>query len=173
VNVIGSGAVAGEMALVRAIHSAVPGRARFAVTGLHRNETLAQILEGQLRRRSGVVSASANALTGKALVLFDPKVDLEQVHTWLGHAVAVAERWCTTGKADNGGEGSLSCFSLSADDGPIWHCLSAQRTAGLLDTSCRTGLRQAMAFERLEHFGPNRLPSVAATVRARDPHGAV
>ena len=105
-NLISSAPVAGGMALVRAIHSAMPGRARFEVVGLYRDEALAQILEGQLRRRSGVISASASPLTGKALVLFDPKLNLEQVQTWLEDAVAVAGRWCRTpGKAGNGGDG--------------------------------------------------------------------
>ena len=56
----------------------------------------------------------------------------------------------------------LSSFSLSHDDGPIWHCLPAQKAASLLDTSSQTGLRQETAVERLERFGPNRLPGIAA-----------
>jgi Ca2+-transporting ATPase len=65
--------------LVRAIHRAVPGRARFAVAGLYRDAALARALEGQLRHRSGIYSASANSLTGKVLVLFDPGLDLEEI----------------------------------------------------------------------------------------------
>jgi Ca2+-transporting ATPase len=148
---------------VRSIHSAVPGRARFEVAGLYRVESFAQVLEGQLRRRSGIVSASASPLTGKVLVLFDPKLDLKQVHTWLEDAAAVAGRWShTANKANKGGDGSLSSFSLSDEDGPIWHCQPPQKAASLLDTSPQTGLRQAMAVQRLERFGPNRLPGIVA-----------
>jgi P-type Ca2+ transporter type 2C len=163
VNVIDSAAVAGETASVRVIHSAVPGRARFEVAGLYHGDARARILEGQLRRRSGILSVSASPLTGKVLVLFDPKLDLKQVHTWLEDAAAVAGRWShTAGKPNNGGNGSLSSFSLSDEDGPIWHCQPSQKAASLLDTSPRTGLRQAMAVERFECFGPNRLPGIVA-----------
>jgi hypothetical protein len=138
VNVIGSAAVASGIAPVRLVHSAVPGRARFEVAGLYRDQGFAQILEGQLRRRSGVVSASASPLTGKALVLFDPKLDLKQVRTWVDDAAAVAGRWShTAGKANNGGDGSISSFSLSGEDGPIWYCQPPQKVASLLDTSPR------------------------------------
>jgi hypothetical protein len=67
------------MPVVRTVHSAVPGRARLAVAGLYRDDALAKALEGQLRRRSGILSASASALTGKVLVVFDSSLDLEQV----------------------------------------------------------------------------------------------
>jgi P-type Ca2+ transporter type 2C len=155
-------ALAGEMPPVHPVHSAVPGRARFEVPGLYHGDTLAQVLEVQLRRRSGIVSASASPLTGKVLILFDPKLGLDEVQTWLEDAVAAAARWCGhPGKAGDGGDAGLNSWvSVSDDDGPIWHRLPTQKAASLLDTSSKTGLRQAIAVERLEHFGPNRLPGV-------------
>jgi hypothetical protein len=69
VNVESSAPVhANAMPLVRTVHSAVPGRARFAVAGLYQDAALARVLEGQLRRRSGILSASASPLILRSTV---------------------------------------------------------------------------------------------------------
>jgi hypothetical protein len=65
------------------VHTAVPGRARFAVVGLYHSEALALALQGQLWRRRGIVSVSASALTGKVLILFDPGLHVAQVQAWV------------------------------------------------------------------------------------------
>jgi P-type Ca2+ transporter type 2C len=162
------------MPLVRAVHSAVPGRARFAVAGLYRDDARARMLEGQLRRRSGILAASASSLTGKVLVLFDPGLSLEQVQARIEEAVARARRSRGNGIAHNDeqarGNGIAhdgidaepdALASIPDDDGPPWHRLPAKTAMGLLESSPDAGLRQAEAAERLRRFGANRLPGVA------------
>jgi P-type Ca2+ transporter type 2C len=143
------------------VHTAVRGRARFAVAGLYHGQALAQVLERQLRRRRGIVSASASPLTGKLLVLFDPEVGAEQVRTWVEEAVAARQR----GRGSGGKDDSIAAGAVDRmpdDDGPAWHRLTGQRAAALLETCPRSGLRQEMAAHRLERGGPNRLPGAAA-----------
>jgi P-type Ca2+ transporter type 2C len=156
------------MPLVRTVHSAVPGRARFAVAGLYQDAALARVLEGQLRRRSGILSASASPLTGKVLVLFDLDLDLEQVEAGIEDTIARLERGRGNGIARNGagavarnGHDASSNGSVFEDDGPDWHRLPVDKALNLLESSPETGLRDSAAAVRLERLGPNRLPGVA------------
>jgi Ca2+-transporting ATPase len=183
VDVTDSAPAAGGMPLVHPVHAAVPGRARFAVAGLYHDGALAQMLEGQLRRRSGILAASASSLTGKVLVLFDPALSLEQVRARIEEAIARARRSRGNGIAHNderargngiderargngigrdgiGAEPDVLA-SIPDDDAPAWHRLPAKTAMGLLESSPDAGLRQAEAAERLRRFGANRLPGVA------------
>jgi Ca2+-transporting ATPase len=118
------------------------------------------MLERQLRRRSGIVSASASALTGKVLVVFDPTLNVEQVQACVEETFARAQR--SQRMAGNGGEAEPNVLAgLPGDDGPSWHCVPAKEAIASLESSPETGLRQAVAAERLERLGPNRLPGVA------------
>jgi P-type Ca2+ transporter type 2C len=145
---------------VRCVHSAVPGRARFEVTGLYQDDDLARGLENRLRRRPGLVSASASALTGKILVLFDPALGPEQVEAWIDEAVARGNgragngRWRGSAREPDGP-------AIPEDEGPAWHRLPVSKATSLLESSPETGLRKSVAAERLERFGPNRLPGIA------------
>jgi Ca2+-transporting ATPase len=145
---------------VRPVHTTVPGRARFEVPGLYHDDPLARRLEAWLRRRPGVASASANALTGKILVLFDPDLDLERVGRWIEEALASVGGRRSRGRR-KGGDAEPDVPIVPEDDGPNWHRLPVARATSLLESSAATGLRQSVAAERLERFGPNRLPGVA------------
>jgi P-type Ca2+ transporter type 2C len=171
---VSSSAPVGGMPLVRPVHAAVPGRARFAVAGLYQDDALAQMLEGQLRRRSEILSASASSLTGKVLVLFDPAMALEQVQTRIEEAIARAARGRANGIAHDGkrrrGNGIArngvdgepdTLASITDDDAPNWHRLPARKALDLLESSPEAGLRQSVAAERLGRLGANRLPGVA------------
>ena len=57
--------------MVEAIHTAVAGRARFKVEGLHRSKSLEKLLGSRLARLKDVSLASANALTGNVLVCYN------------------------------------------------------------------------------------------------------
>lgn len=52
----------------------LPGRLRIAVDGLRRNPAYAQYLSGRMGQVAGVGEASANPLTGRALIRFTPAV---------------------------------------------------------------------------------------------------
>jgi P-type Ca2+ transporter type 2C len=153
---------------VRAIHRAIPGRARFAVAGLYRDAALAQALEGQLRHRSGIYSASANSLTGKVLVLFDSGLDLEQIEARLEETIGLLERGRGAGIARNGdGVAAQNGYdvdpngSMLGDGGPIWHRLPVSKALSLLESSPEAGLGESAVAARLERWGPNRLPDAA------------
>ena len=59
---------------IRNAHSAVQGRARFAVGGLYRSGPLKTHLEERLSIRAGVISVSASSLTGTVLVIHDDRL---------------------------------------------------------------------------------------------------
>ncbi|NMG08394.1 phosphatase PAP2 family protein [Brasilonema sp. UFV-L1] len=56
--------------LVRAIHTAVKGRARYKVNGLYGSENLKKYLESKLSQKKGIGQVRANHDTGNVLVLF-------------------------------------------------------------------------------------------------------
>ncbi len=60
-----------ESAVVQAIHTTVPGRARYKVEGLYHSEPLKKYLEFQLSAHQGISQVSANSLTGNVLVSFN------------------------------------------------------------------------------------------------------
>src|SRR5690242_19968866 len=64
---------------VRVVHAAVKGRARLQVNGLYRCEPARLRLESELAHRSGIKQVSANILTGKLLILFDPVQHIEEI----------------------------------------------------------------------------------------------
>jgi undecaprenyl-diphosphatase len=58
--------------LVQAIHTAVKGRARYKVSGLHHSEALKRYLEFRLSEEVIVTQVRANHFTGNILVIFHP-----------------------------------------------------------------------------------------------------
>ncbi|OUL33203.1 phosphatase PAP2 family protein [Nostoc sp. 106C] len=58
--------------LVRTIHSAVKGRARYKVNGLYGSEALKSYLGFRLSKEEGIAQVSANSWTGNVLVIFRP-----------------------------------------------------------------------------------------------------
>lgn len=57
--------------MVEVVHATIPGRARFRVEGLYRSESYKHQLESQLTATKGILSVSANPLTGNVLVSFN------------------------------------------------------------------------------------------------------
>jgi undecaprenyl-diphosphatase len=58
--------------LVRTIHSAVKGRARYKVHGLYGSEAFKRYLGLRLSKAEGITQVSANTWTGNVLVIFRP-----------------------------------------------------------------------------------------------------
>ena len=59
--------------LLRAVHHSVRGRTRLEVPGLYRAPVIKRKVEAGLHSVAGVRRAQANVLTGRMLVLYDPK----------------------------------------------------------------------------------------------------
>jgi P-type Ca2+ transporter type 2C len=156
------GVAVAEERLVMPLHTAVPGRARFKVTGLYGNDDLRRSLELALARRNGVTRASANVLTGNILVLFEKATPLESVQAWLEAAVL-------GNNAGRGGPKSRRARPEAAEqDGEVlyqlaerpqaFHLQEAGEVAAFLDAPLRGGLSAETAADRLHRHGPNRLP---------------
>jgi P-type Ca2+ transporter type 2C len=125
------------------IHTAVPGRARFSVAGLKRNERVRRALESGLAGR-GIHSVAASTRTGTVLVLFEGGRDLVEITRRLGEA---AERG----------------FGPQAPDasyaGPAWHTMDADAAIAAVGSS-RSGLSDAEARRRLADSGANAIPPI-------------
>ena len=72
------------------IHASVAGRTRFEVAGLYRSARVKQKLETALSDVTGVNRVTANSLTGRVLVLYDPGINMADI-------IAVIEQHLDTG----------------------------------------------------------------------------
>jgi len=63
-----------DNSLVRPIHTAVKGRARYKISGLYQEEALKRFLEFRLSKKEIIAQVRANYLTGNVLVIFHPDV---------------------------------------------------------------------------------------------------
>jgi Ca2+-transporting ATPase len=61
------------------VHTSVAGRTRFEVAGLYRSPRIKEKLETELSAVSGINRVTANSLTGRVLVLYDPDVTIEGI----------------------------------------------------------------------------------------------
>jgi len=126
------------------IHTAVPGRARFKVAGLKRNERAKRALETGLTGR-GIGAVSASATTGTVLVFFEPERDLVEIIRRLGEALERA----FDPQVTDGGSG-----------GKPWHAMDADVVIAAVG-SRPTGLSHAEAEQRLTAGGANTIPAVS------------
>ena len=157
-------------ALVYPVHSAVPGRVRYKVDPLYRSVHLKRIIERELAARAGIVSASANVLTGTVLILFDRGRDLNA----LGVLLEVVVRHATGGPPvpdavpPSNAEAPASwrermrtlLATAAAPESKPWHQIGADEALAAVGSS-RTGLTAALAQKRLKQFGYNLLPEAA------------
>ena len=63
--------------MIRAIHTAVRGRARYTVPGLYGSQALKRCLEFHLRACEGIQEIAASPRTGNVLVRFRPDISVE------------------------------------------------------------------------------------------------
>jgi undecaprenyl-diphosphatase len=74
--------------LIQALHTAVKGRARYKVSGLHYSESLKTYLESRLSEEKIITQVRANPLTGNVLVLFHPEINPDAI-AWLLQTILV------------------------------------------------------------------------------------
>lgn len=164
-------------AVIRVIHTAVKGRARYNIRGLYRSPTLKYYLESRLAHQRGIYNAWANTRTGNLLILFHPEERLASITAILTSLVAeyrpegeVRRVPSATGtrpktsslppgrKATRRLNGRQSVSPAPAQKSEAWHCMPADAVLRLLQTSPTAGLSDASAGERLSVYGPNRPP---------------
>ncbi len=126
------------------VHTAVPGRARFSVPGLKRNDRVKRALEAGLAGR-GIRSVSASTSTGKVLVLFETGHDLVEITRRLGES---AERALDPEAPDD----------ISAR--PAWHAMDADNVIGAVNGH-PSGLSDAEAKTRLAETGANAIAPIS------------
>ncbi|ODT68440.1 MAG: ATPase [Nitrosomonadales bacterium SCN 54-20] len=155
---------------VRIVHAAVEGRARLKIRGLYRSESVRRKLESALPRHDAIRHASANVLTGRVLIVFDPACDLEEIKTWLeqllldaGHEIIPENPIDDSGSlrsSRRAGSPVISSDSNSVlpQDRKNWHALPGDTVVAALETSMEFGLSQASVERKLGHFGVNSLP---------------
>ena len=156
-----------------------PGRLRLAVRGLHRQPRLEAKVASALAVLAGVKAATASALTGNALVLFDP-AELSETALLAAGARALgplldghgaeegpvivpappfaAERGNGQPRARQTARRQDNLIEL-APSGPVWHAMDAAEVARRLDVDLARGLDGASVSERRRRHGENRLPT--------------
>ncbi|MFZ5660918.1 MAG: cation-translocating P-type ATPase [Pseudomonadota bacterium] len=142
--------------LVRPIHTAVPGRARYKVAGLQRSAPLKQVVEAGLAGRRGVRYVAASDLTGNVLVLFDPSRPLDEITAMLAELLRAATP--APGAAPGGRRLRRLIGHGAAQAEKPWHVLGAEVALAALDSDPGLGLGSARAAQRLQKYGPNVLP---------------
>lgn len=167
------------VAAVKPVHTEVRGRARYKVEGLYRSESLKDYLNTRLSEREEIVRASASALTGKVLVLYDscrsPQAiaffisdvvsDFKKGNGNSGHASRQIEPYEETAPRDDraetvGSRRRLRRLITHAEEQPLvhWHLRESADVTDFFDTSGEYGLTGEAAGARLKRYGPNVLP---------------
>ncbi len=166
--------------MVQAVHTSVPGRARYKVDGLYRSPKLKKYLEEELSRDGTVHFVSASALTGNVLVFYDAGQDPgemaealkrllperhggEDVNGSLPASVSVLEsRQRAVERAKPKAPAKILKRRVGevADVVPIslWHLRTAGDAVALFRSNAATGLSVEAYAENLKRFGPNMLP---------------
>lgn len=173
--------------MIRPVHTAVQGRARYKVSGLAGAEALKHHIELHLGAQPGIHEVSASTATGNVLVLFQPALHTEAVATLLARCVATcgtqtsphsavpspAMRLVTaaTVRGTTNGSASLAaatalnrhavrCAVTQAEEQPAapWHQMDADDVLARLQTIPGAGLSTAAVQHRLQTYGPNLTP---------------
>ncbi len=95
---------------VALVHSSVAGRTRFEIAGLYRSSRLKQKLEAALTDVNGVNSVTANSLTGRVLVFYNPDLTIDDIVT------AIEEHLDTSAKLRSKPRRSATADSLNIMD---------------------------------------------------------
>lgn len=149
--------------LVRVVHAAVNGRARLEVQGLYRCEPVRLRIESALSRHTAVSQATANVLTSRVLIVFDPAHKLEEIKVWLEQLLAGAEHAPSPDPLFP--SVSRESNPIPLREGESWHTSSGKTVLRLLGASEECGLSHAAAQRKLREFGANTLPQPSTRSR--------
>jgi membrane-associated phospholipid phosphatase len=166
-----------DNSLVRAIHTAVKGRARYKVSGLYHSKALKKYLEFSLPKEKGIEQVFANDFTGNVLVIFHPDFRPNAISLLIQGIVldyrkqtrklSVRTAYISTAQAEAKflpiNRIKLNELAAHAQEQKIlpWHVLEADSVIAEFNTSAVSGLSSASAQENLKQYGPNVLPEAA------------
>lgn len=174
--------------MVRPVHTAVEGRARFKVEGLYGSRGLKDHLESELSRHEAIIGVSSNTWSGNVLVRFNSGSDFHGIAELIeslvrkyknGGAEARSSKDCGCTSIVPGPPGAfeISPFSEAIEKArnllipaaggkeqreEAWHTLDQDRAVSTFNSSASWGLSSEEALARLEHYGPNALPESSA-----------
>ena len=166
--------------VIFAIHTTVPGRARYRVEGLFRSDSLKRLLEVHLPRRREILRVRASTATGNILVHYDSGQDHQSI-------AALIETLLKEPRGTNGTptpEESAPreaeppspepAVSMPVDpawltvasrlapsptrEAKPWHLLPEEEVLALVGSHPKAGLSQPLALARLDELGANALP---------------
>ncbi|QIR37085.1 cation-translocating P-type ATPase [Tolypothrix sp. PCC 7910] len=174
-------------AIVRAIHTAVKGRARYKVDQLHHSQSLKQYIELRLKNEVGIRDVFANPLTGNVLVTFLPDFTSQAIALLIKIIVldfqsknqeSLAKVPAKKVNVNHGRQQGqlriqptfsqkMTKLATPSQEQQIlpWHILQADTaiaklTEGIADlhTSATSGLSHITAQAQLQKYGANVLP---------------
>ncbi|MGD8825098.1 MAG: HAD-IC family P-type ATPase [Myxococcales bacterium] len=177
---------------VEAFHTSVSGRARIHVPGLYRSHALADRLEQSLQAHPGIRSIRANPRTGNALVLFEPRLGLQEVcqivdsmlEVTSGDVVALPKR--RRNRAPDSRVANTIATALKKaraglhreershpEEGRLihvafpqadvrWHLQTKEKIIAMFESSATNGLAEERVQQLLSRYGPNALPRAEA-----------
>lgn len=171
----------GEAHVVTVVHDRVRGRTRFEVLHLYRNPAFAEQLEVSLRAVPGILSVSANPLTGRVLIRYDSLAHsasrlhaliLRLVPTTIGagrrpQPTTGGPRYLRSGpppvaRAPSPRHAASATTVAPPRRATVWQTMTIAEAVAHWQAQPETGLTSAEAVRRLKRHGPNRLPTLGA-----------
>ncbi|RAM51954.1 MAG: ATPase [Hapalosiphonaceae cyanobacterium JJU2] len=162
-------------AFVRALHTAVEGRARYKINGLQGSEAFKKYLELKLSEVQGITQVNANPSSGNVLVLYQPEHSVlalaaqierlvieytKQSQHSIVRATKKINRFPKKAKklpASNKKSNQLTA-NTHQQQIATWHLKDTDAVITELKTSQESGLTTKKAEQKLKKYGPNALP---------------
>ncbi len=151
--------------MVEAIHINIKGRARYRVNSLYRSEYLKGHIESRLSGNKGISHASASALTGNVLVIFNSNNNHESIALLIEGIVSEYK------KPDSADEIEQKPYEYKkikelkklinhaeAQKSKPWHFIDTEAVLDFFGVSRGQGLSGDSAIKHLQQYGPNILP---------------
>ncbi|MDM9385573.1 HAD-IC family P-type ATPase [Chlorogloeopsis sp. ULAP01] len=165
-------------AIVRTLHTAVQGRARYKINGLQSSEGLKKYLELRLSEHKGITQVSANSITGNVLVYFQPEQTCLTLASLIERLVLEYTKYSQNSiatrtskkekrpqkKAKNSSksiarqEKITTTIDVHAQEIASWHLKESDEVITELKTCKVSGLSSKSATEKLKKYGTNTLP---------------
>src|SRR4030067_497686 len=151
---------AGFKQMVEAIHINVKGRARYRIKGLHRSEYLKRHIESRLSDGKGISYASASAMTGNVLVIFNSNNSYEGIALLIQGIVSEYKKSAGTDAINKPYSSAAKVINRHSESqkGKPWHFIDTEAVLNFFGVSRGQGLSGDSVAKHLEQYGLNILP---------------
>ena len=158
---------------VRVVHAQVNGRARLQIDGLYHCEPIRRRVESALAREAGIRQVSANVLTGRVLVLYDPARTVDEIKRRVEELLANPSPPPSEQRPPSNLYPLRPVKPMVSTDGSAapaqgatqWHTLTRTAVLKALETTKERGLSPASAKQKLRRYGANSLPQTRPVPR--------